>query len=198
MKARASISRIGAWTVFLFFFLFAGVQAESVDERLYRALHDAYRSPWMDTWMETTTDLGGVKANLALCVMLSTYGEKYEKDTGKLTFTSLVASAGVVSVLKWAVGRRRPEGRYERSNSSFPSAHAAAAGATTTMLAHRYPRYRPAYYALGASIAFSRIYLGRHYPSDVLVGWTIGYLGSRWVFTHKEKIFGIKWGWWRR
>ena len=197
MKAGTSMSRTGAWTVFWFFFLFAGAHAESVDERLYRALHDAYRSPWMDTWMETTTDLGGVKANLALCVALSTYGEKYEKDTGKLTFTSLAASAGVVSVLKWAVGRRRPEGGYERSNSSFPSAHAAAAGATTTMLAHRYPRYRPAYYTLGAGIAFTRIYLGRHYPSDVLVGWTIGYLGSRWVLAWKEQILGIEWGWWR-
>ena len=192
------MSRIGAWTIFSLFLLCAGAHAESVDERLYRSLHDAYRSPGMDFLMETTTDLGGVKANLALCVVLSTYGDKYEKDTGKLTFTSLAATAGVVSVLKWAVGRRRPEGRYERSNSSFPSAHAAAAGATTTMLAHRYPRYRPAYYALGASIAFSRIYLGRHYPSDVLVGWTIGHFGSRWVLAWKEQILGIEWGWWRK
>jgi undecaprenyl-diphosphatase len=188
---------MGVWTFFSLLFLCTGVHAESVDERLYRSLHDAYRSPGMDFLMETTTDLGGVKANLALCVALLTYGEKYEKDTGKLTFTSLAATAGVVSVLKWAVGRRRPEGRYERSNSSFPSAHAAAAGATTTMLAHRYPRYRPAYYTLGAGIALSRIYLGRHYPSDVLVGWTIGYLGSRRVLAWKEQILGIEWGWWR-
>ena len=193
-----SRSRMGAWAFFLFFIFFAEAQAESVDERLYRRLHDAYRSPWMDFLMETATDAGGVKANLALCVVLSTYGEPYEKDTGKLMFTSLAATAGVVSALKWAVGRRRPEGAYVRSNSSFPSAHAAAAGATMTMLARRYPRYRLAYYVLGASIAFSRIYLGRHYPSDVAVGWAIGYLGSRWVSARKEHILRIEWGWWRK
>jgi len=152
----------------------------------------------MDAWMETMTDAGGVKANLALCVVLSTYGKPYEQDTGKLMFTSLAATAGVVSTLKWMVGRRRPEGAYVRSNSSFPSAHAAAAGAAMTMLARRYPRYRPAYYALGASIAFSRIYLGRHYPSDVAVGWAIGYLGARWVLARKERILKLEWGWWKK
>ncbi|MFH1008915.1 MAG: phosphatase PAP2 family protein [Candidatus Latescibacterota bacterium] len=198
MTTSTSVNRMGVCALIGFFFLLGVARAENVDQQLYRTLHDSFRNPAMDALMGATTDLGGVKANLALCLVLSTYGQKYEKDTAKLTFTSLAATAGVASVLKGVVGRRRPEGRYDRGNSSFPSAHAAAAGATMTMLAHRYPRYQSAYYTLGAGIAFSRIYLGRHYPSDVLGGWAIGYLGSRCVLAWTEQILGIEWGFWRK
>lgn len=168
------------------------LHGETVDEQLYRTLHDAYRSPWMDTLMEQATELGGVKAHLLLCTVLATYGSAYDQETAKLTFTSLAATAVGVVGLKWAVDRPRPEGRTHRRNSSFPSGHAAAAFSTATLLSHRYPRYRLVYYAVASIISFSRIYLGRHYPSDVIVGGAMGYLGSKGVLCLQRDILALQ------
>lgn len=182
--------------VLLFLSLLLGygmpLYGETVDERLYRALHDAYRSPWMDTLMEQATDLGGTEAQLLLCTVLATYGSAYDQETAKLTFTSLAGAAAVVAGLKWAVNRPRPEGRTTRRNSSFPSAHAAAAFSTATLFSHRYPRYRFLFYSVASVISFSRIYLGRHYPSDVIVGGAMGYLGSKGVLCFQRDILALR------
>lgn len=57
---------------------------------------------------------------------------------------------------------------------SFPSGHATTSFAGATMLAHFAPRWRPALYLLAAAIAFSRVYVGVHYPADVLAGAALG------------------------
>ncbi len=53
---------------------------------------------------------------------------------------------------------------------SFPSGHSAAAFAGASLLSRCYPRQRPFLYLIAALVAFSRIYLGDHYPGDVVSG----------------------------
>jgi undecaprenyl-diphosphatase len=63
---------------------------------------------------------------------------------------------------------------------SFPSEHSTLAFSGAFVLSHFHPNYRPWFYLLATLIAFSRIYLGKHFPSDVLggaiIGTLIGYL----------------------
>lgn len=53
---------------------------------------------------------------------------------------------------------------------SFPSGHSASSFAGAWLLSHEYPRQSPVFFILAALVGFSRIYLGDHYPGDVLSG----------------------------
>ena len=57
---------------------------------------------------------------------------------------------------------------------SFPSGHATVSFACATVLALAVPRLRVPLYALAALISFSRVYVGVHYPFDVLAGAVLG------------------------
>jgi membrane-associated phospholipid phosphatase len=82
--------------------------------------------------------------------------------------------------VKVAVRRKRPrlEGIEAAgplpASLSFPSAHAATSFAGATLIGALAPPLRPALYVAAALMAFSRPYLGVHYPSDVLAGAAIG------------------------
>lgn len=101
----------------------------------------------------------------------------------------LVTNTLVERVIKKYFRRRRPfitlvqamvVGRKPGS-WSFPSGHSATSFACASALGARYPRRRPILYGLASLVAFSRVYLGHHYPSDVLSGATIGEGLSRLV-----------------
>jgi len=90
---------------------------------------------------------------------------------------ALVALAPVnlaVEGLKAAVGRPRPDGDRHRRNSSFPSSHTANAMALAWMLARRWPRARLPLFVIASLVAFSRMYLDRHFLTDVLAAVVIG------------------------
>ena len=92
----------------------------------------------------------------------------------RLAVAALAGTNLVVETLKRAIGRPRPDGERRRSNSSFPSSHAANAFALAWVLGARWRRGIPVFFALALLLAFSRMYLNRHFLSDVLVGALIG------------------------
>jgi undecaprenyl-diphosphatase len=94
--------------------------------------------------------------------------------------------------LKQAVDRTRPSTVFSEPkplvqaphDHSLPSGHAASSFACATILAFYAPRWSPAFFLLAAAIAWSRVYVGVHYPLDVLGGAVLGVviaIALRWL-----------------
>lgn len=101
------------------------------------------------------------------------------------TLTSEAYAEVSVEALKLSAGRERPyvpmdgDGGFNESGSSFPSGHAMAAFTMASVLAHRYPQSKWAdwgAYALASGVAGLRFTAKKHFPSDLLVGGTLGEL----------------------
>ena len=61
-----------------------------------------------------------------------------------------------------------------KTSPSFPSSHAANSFAAATFFGHYYPRFKWLYFAIATIIAYSRVYVGVHYPLDVIAGALLG------------------------
>ena len=103
-----------------------------------------------------------------------------------VTVASLIAASIPVEILKVMIGRARPEeidalGSFSFAPfamvyvyESFPSGHAMTAGVLAITCAYYLPRYRWLFLILFMLLALSRIFVGAHYPTDVLVGFSLG------------------------
>jgi undecaprenyl-diphosphatase len=88
------------------------------------------------------------------------------------------AADGLATILKVVVGTRRPSDGGPLiaipHSDSFPSGHTATSFACATVLAALVPRAAPAFYLLALAIGYSRIYVGVHWPLDVVGGAVLG------------------------
>ncbi|GEM_PF-247071 len=97
----------------------------------------------------------------------------------------LIADLVFVTTLKTMIHRHRP---YESLSitplelgdifGSLPSGHASRAFLSAMILTKFYHKYMVIFFLLAASIAFSRVYLGAHYPLDVIIGAINGVLSG--------------------
>ena len=96
--------------------------------------------------------------------------------------TADLAADGAARVLQAWIGRARPPLVYPEpkplvhlpGSGAFPSGHAATAFASATVLAWAWPPLAVPAFLLAAAIAWSRVYVGVHWPLDVLGGAVLG------------------------
>jgi undecaprenyl-diphosphatase len=163
-------------------------EGQAFDRAGYHAIHDTYRAPWLDQTMRTATKIGETKSGLFALVFFGFFGTPVAQGTAKLCAISL-AGSGLIGVgTKWLVNRERPRGMQERGNSSFPSAHAIGAAAVAVLVTRRHGRWGWLAWAIAIWIGLSRIYLGRHYPTDVVTGYLLGGIVS-WLVIRGERWF---------
>jgi undecaprenyl-diphosphatase len=117
---------------------------------------------------------------------------------------SIGVSALVSFILKLAIQKPRPyqtgiisllpslsEASHDLWNFSFPSSHAMLAFCAIPILAEQYPKLKKVWIAFAVLIAFSRIYFGLHFVSDIIIGALMGYvIGLLVVKLEKEHKFG--------
>lgn len=115
-----------------------------------------------------------------------------------LLVAAIEAASVADNVLKAAIGRKRPPLSDPRvhpliplpHDPSMPSGHAMMAFSGAVVLGAVVPRLRWPLLVLAAGVALSRVYLGVHYPSDVLVGALLGAaIGAAavWVLRRLER-----------
>ena len=111
-----------------------------------------------------------------------------------------IVSAVVTQAMKKIIKRDRPFLTYDfivkrdaGGGYSFPSGHTSAAFCTATSLSLLFPKWyviAPAY-LYASTVGYSRMYLGVHYPTDVLAGAIVG-AGSAWLAYKVEKWINKK------
>jgi membrane-associated phospholipid phosphatase len=117
---------------------------------------------------------------------------KHAREAGTLGLEALANTAAVYSVIQVTAGRERPlegdgKGYFWQNNSlnsSFPSGHAAFTWTAASVIAHEYPKPWVEWLAYGgaSAVSITRVTGLKHFPADVVVGSTFGYLIGRHIF----------------
>lgn len=157
------------------------------DVAMLRLVHSG-ETHFLDTFMPIATDIGGViGASLLTLLLLGLFVYKREYLRAFGLFLCVAGAAGLNVVLKAVFERARPdlwERLVDEASYSFPSAHAMASAAIGIGMTVALWNSRWRWWAFAASTAYilfvgySRLYLGVHYPTDILAGWLVS---GAWV-----------------
>lgn len=143
------------------------------------AIHE-WASPLLTAVMQAITTIGSeyFLAPLA-AILVWRWWRRGERRAAYLLVAGSGSAELVLQLLKTLIHRPRPEvffGLATAETYSFPSGHAFVPavyfGILAGILAAR-ARWRAAVVVMAALLGFSRVYLGFHYPSDVVAGWAL-------------------------
>jgi undecaprenyl-diphosphatase len=143
-----------------------------------------WSSPVLDQVIPWVTHLGSHIA-VVIFIIFSWILTKQRRVLGRLAILYGIQS-GILYGLKFLIQRQRPlyflemasklsKGPGEILDPSFPSGHALYAFMMATLLTNWFPRYRIIFFLLAGFVGWTRIYLGVHFPTDVVVGGLLGY-----------------------
>ncbi len=183
---------------------------DSIDKSLFHFFNETLSNALFDVFMPIITNQNyWVFPILILIIMLIVKGGKRGQIAVGLLIIALATTDVIAAqIIKPWVGRLRPShamadsinllvskgGRY-----SFVSNHAANMFCAATVLTYFYSKWKRIFYSMAVIIAFSRIYVGVHYPGDVIMGGLFGY-GIAWcvislwiIFKMREMKKGRRW-----
>ena len=180
-----------------------------VDREVFEAVA-RYHSPKLDATLpklSRAANHGGLW--IALGAGLAAFGGRSGRRAAVRGLLSLAAASAVANLpAKLAIRRTRPDPAIvpqlrrlmkHPTSFSFPSGHSASAAAFAVGAGLELPAAAPALGVLAAGVGVSRVYVGAHYPSDVVVGLAIGagvaILTQRtWPVTHVDAAQAVERG----
>lgn len=176
-----------------------------LDQYIHNSSHSWKMQP-LDVFIGLVNPLGNGPTMLLLCLVL--WVLSWYTDWPRLHQAAWFASWAFVIAgsfefaIKHLIGRPRPDSEaisvlpigpsYALNFDSFPSGHSTILFAVASAFGYFYPKLRWPLYLLAACVAFGRVYLDRHYLSDVLAGAIIGILASTLILRYKEALPTLK------
>ncbi len=141
--------------------------------------------PWLDYFLAWPTYLGDTKVLLSfLLPAVLIFDKKNAFRTIAAISIALLIVGYASPTLKELFHRPRPHIFWENvhvifakpHNDAFPSGHAMVIFAAMFMLSHYYPKLSPWFYAAAVWVGMTRVYVGAHYPTDIVGGMIFGVL----------------------
>lgn len=159
------------------------------DHWLFEKVNQSWTNSFFDFLFPAITDLHKNPLTLLVVLPLLAFWIWKRKVLALKWLLVLIFSIGLADlisyrVIKKNVLRDRPQytgiqvnlRTHEHTGTSFPSNHAANMGAAATTLTLAAPPLWPVFFAIGLSVAYSRVYVGVHFPIDVAAGFALGSL----------------------
>lgn len=157
-----------------------------IDVQIMTWIQENMRSEWMDSFMKFMTIVGDLMLVWAVVLVVYLLFKKQERNAKVIAFSLALSFIFNQLLLKNIVRRPRPFVNHTQlspiihkpTSFSFPSSHSATSFAVASAIHWiKLPGYIMGYILAGL-IAFSRVYLCVHYPSDILVGAVVGCLAT--------------------
>ena len=178
---------------------------------LFNFINHNLQNSVFDSVLPIVTHFGGFEFLLVLLIVIILYAHfKNKKTLRKFTILALIAllfSGLMVFILKHLIHEPRPFVSLadvhllvvEDDPLSFPSVHTTSTLAVVTFLILNMKELAKKHYKIidvllvifAVMIPFSRIYVGVHYPADVIAGAIVGIVGALIVNHFKERIWNI-------
>jgi undecaprenyl-diphosphatase len=169
-----------------------------MDVAVFRWINEGWSSPFLDSFFSFITDIRHFWILIAALLLYWVWKGGYKGRWLVLSLVLAVLLSDQTSshVIKGCVERVRPCNAMDnvltpagKSDAfSFPSSHAANMGSSMFLLAMAFRPWRWLFVLIALLIGLSRIYLGLHYPSDVLGGYMLGVLIGFIVWWSIERL----------
>ena len=192
MKEHLTFLATVLFVIFVLCFSVEPSTLEKLDQQLFDAIYDEKNfGSTRYSFMESFTYFGDPYAIIGLSLIGVTYGKEKNRKTGRLMSSAFLGSGLIVYTSKRLINRRRPLDVRNTDNPALPSGHTANAFVIATILGKHYPNLKVPFYIGAGVVGFSRVYLGRHYVSDVLTGAAVGTGVGLFVWQNQSTL--LKW-----
>lgn len=161
-----------------------------IDETFFPIFNDKIKNSFFDWLLPKYTYLGGLVFIISLTAIMVLFGKGNIRYIGMQMAFSLIISQGITYSLKSLIARERPYNVLDNLHTfgfvmkdyCFPSGHSSASFTVAVIIALNVPSLAILVLLMAALVAMSRMYVGVHYPTDVIAGIIIGVGSSLIVY----------------
>lgn len=153
------------------------------DLSIFEYFNKRIRCRILDVVMPRITHLGGIFFTVMTCSVLYLFGDAPTRLAAQDAIITISGSQGLVQLGKNLIRRQRPYLVLPEVNTfltkllkdcSFPSGHTTTGFSLAVIIAGHFPSFGYVTYPLALLVGVSRMYVGMHYPSDVITGAFLG------------------------